>query len=361
MLWYWGTPVPPTASWSASPPGYRAAGKTTVTDGSAPTVMVTGAGGAALPGLIRHLRGRGHRVVAGDMDPEAIGLLLADAGHVLPAGASDAFGPAVSRICAREGVRVLIPLVDEELIAAKRLEHADLAVLTPRAEAVALFLDKGRLMGALASRGIAVPETWCLSDSPPSIKGPVVVKPRSGRGSRGVRTLASTAEIKSFRDGLAGKAEDWIVQRWIDGPEFTVSVVAWTDGSVQSVVPKRIIEKRGITWRAVSERQDDIDALGRAVQHRLRPDGPFNMQLRLDGSGGRPMLFEINPRYSTTLSLTLAAGVDEIGMLIDQAVGQRDPAPRNDWCPGVTLFRHLGDTFLDDRAVAMRREALHRG
>ena len=42
------------------------------------TVLVTGAGGAAVPGLIKHLHDTGHRVLAADMDRYAAGLFAAE-------------------------------------------------------------------------------------------------------------------------------------------------------------------------------------------------------------------------------------------------------------------------------------------
>ena len=106
-----------------------------------------------------------------------------------------------------------------------------------------------------------------------------------------------------------------------------MSVVVWRDGIVRAVVPKEIIDKRGITRLAVTRKNDAIDRLCRNIQERLRADGPFNVQLRLDANG-TPLPFEINPRFSTTVTLTQAAGVDELGSLVDMALG-RTVVPRS--------------------------------
>ena len=71
-----------------------------------PAVLLTGAGGAAIPGLITRLRKAGFFVVVVDMNPQAAGLVFADAGAVVPAGGSPNFLPACAKFavgmtCAR--------------------------------------------------------------------------------------------------------------------------------------------------------------------------------------------------------------------------------------------------------------------
>ena len=47
--------------------------------------------------------------------------------------------------------------------------------------------------------------------------------------------------------------ENIIVQPFIEGIEYTVSAIVTRDGTVHSIVPKRIIKKDGVTKLAVTE------------------------------------------------------------------------------------------------------------
>lgn len=313
------------------------------------TVFLTGAGGAAVPGLIKHLKSKyGYRVLAADMDRYAAGLYLADKGFVIPPGSSPEFLHVIRNICREEKVKVFVPLVDEELLKSLELENEGIAVLLPRYVFVENCLDKFQLMRTLKSAGILVPETYLANKDLSKISFPIIIKPRTGRGSRGVGVVYSQSELSSFFEKSFYKPEDMIVQDYIDGLEFTVSVTVWRDGIVQAVVPKEIIYKKGITRLAVTRRNAKIDTLCHRVQNSLGADGPFNVQLRLNKETLEPMIFEINPRYSTTVSLTIAAGVDEIGALIMQAVGLGESQVQNDWRDGVVLLRHTLDEFVDD-------------
>ena len=325
------------------------------------TVLFTGAGGAALPWMIAHLKGQGYRVLAADMDPRAAGLFLADRGFIIPAGLSADFLPAVRKICREENVRCFIPLVDEELINAISLENETLAVLTPRLGFITLCLDKYALMKALAEQGVGAPETVLASEYRGQGKGPFLVKPRRGRGSRGVHRFVSRKDLEQHLSLEKGSLQDILVQELVEGPEFTISVVAWRDGAVQAVVPKEILSKRGITRMAVTRRSEAIDRACRKVQDILHADGPFNVQLCLDARTGEPKIFEINPRFSTSVTLTVAAGIDEVGGLLRQAVEGRASHSFAAWKEGLVMVRQFSDAFYPEDQLTQNAPVDRRG
>jgi carbamoyl-phosphate synthase large subunit len=313
------------------------------------TVLMTAAGGAAISGIIEHLRSAcGYRVLVADMDRHASGLYLAEKGYVIPPGPSPKFLPVIRSICRQEGVNVFIPLVDEELVMALELETEGIAVLCPRRPFVESCLDKFVLMQQLNSAGISIPETNLASGDLKEVKFPAIVKPRKGRGSRGIGVVRSQSELAQFIKTSPLRPEELIIQTYIDGLEFTVSVTVWRNGVVHAVVPKEIICKKGITHQAVTRRNSRIDTLCRAVQNSLHADGPFNVQLRVDRTSGIPLIFEINPRFSTTVSLTIAAGVDEIGGLIRFATGKTETMSLGEWRDRVVLLRRTLDEFIDE-------------
>ena len=312
--------------------------------------MVTTAGSAPTPGTILHLQRAGFRVVATDVDPTAPGLYLADRGHLVPPGDSEAFLPRMRALCAEEGALAVIPLVDEELSRIPALERDGVVVLLPRPNFVSTCLDKYTLMRTLDEAGIGVPRTWSADEWPvgavDSAPGGFIVKPRNGRGSRGVVCIESAQDMARVIAESGYAADELLVQERITGPEYTVSVVVWRDGNVQAVVPKEVLLKQGVTRYAVTRRNDAVAKACRAVQNELGADGPFNVQLALD-ERGRPRIFEINPRFSSTAALTVAAGVDEIAGLLRQAT-LGAPRLHDRWREGVTMVRRWTDEFISE-------------
>ena len=312
------------------------------------TVLITGAGGAAVPSLIELLRKKKYRVISADMDPSAIGLYVADKGYVIPRGMSPDFLPVIRNICRKESVRAVVPLVDEELISSFELEQDGIAVLLPRPEFIAMCLDKFILMKQLKSVGIGVPETRLVTEGCTGIRFPVIVKPRRGRGSRGVGIVDSEESLNSFIKASPYATNELLIQEYIDGAEYTVSVVVWRDGEVQAVVPKEIISKRGITRIAVTRRNPKIESLCIRIQEQLKADGPFNVQLRFNASNGEPFIFEINPRFSTSISLTIASGIDELEGLLSQALYGRSSVKFGNWQQGIVMMRKTVDEFMSE-------------
>jgi carbamoyl-phosphate synthase large subunit len=323
------------------------------------TVLLTGAGGAALPALIDRLRGGGYRVVAVDADANAAGLYLADRGYRIPFANDPEFVAVLRRVCRAEEVRALVPLVDEELLASAQLaSELGIALIGPCPAFIGLSLDKYALMKRMAAAGLPTPNTRLLNAGLEGMQFPIILKPRVGRGSRGIKVLWNRGELDAYVESVQPDGQATLLQSYVQGVEYTVSVVAWRDGQVRAVVPKEVIDKRGITRIAITRRIDAIDLLCRAIQQRLRADGPFNVQLRLDPTDGTPLTFEINPRFSTTITLTQAAGVDELGSLVDMALGRETPSSAWEWKEGVTLIRRTVDSFITANAYRERRREI---
>jgi carbamoyl-phosphate synthase large subunit len=324
------------------------------------TVLLTGAGGVATPFLIHHLMSKGYRVLTADMDPHATGLFLADRGFVIPKADDRNFLSAIRRLCSEENVNVIIPLVDEELLPISDLEQTGLIILAPRKEFIELCLDKFRLAKTLETMNIPVPETRLACDGPGNLAFPCVVKPRTGRGSREVEILGSEKAYEDWLTSLKRSSDAYILQEYISGTEFTISVVVWRDGRIQAVLPKKIISKRGITHLAITEHNEKIEKYCTQIQEKLHADGPFNVQLRCEQNTGNPLLFEINPRYSTTTSLTIGAGIDEIHGLIVQAVKGYDAYTFGNWKEGLVLFRQNIDYFYDEKDFYMKSKNIRK-
>lgn len=285
-------------------------------------IFITGGGGAGTMAAAKFLKKSGkYKIILGDMDPLAVGFKFADLSYVLPAAISDDFLPFVSDIIKKHKVDVFIPLVDEEILKSYSLlkEFPNLLLLLPDQRFSSIALDKYELVRCLKENNIPHPETFLNSQiDKKSLNFPVIVKPRRGRGSRFVMEIKSLEQLNAYMTLYKFAHDEVVVQEKLKGKEYTVSVVVNKNGDVLAVVPKEIIKKIGITQAAVTRYNKSITDLGIEIQKKLHANGPFNMQLILK-EDGVPVIFEINPRYSTTIALTIAAGVDEIGMLIDNA------------------------------------------
>jgi carbamoyl-phosphate synthase large subunit len=311
------------------------------------TVLLTGAGGPAPFGMIRVLRNWGYRVISIDMHPHSPAFFLSDKSYVVPAGSSKEFLPKLQEICEIEKIDAVISIVDEELPNVIKLENLGIKVIQPEQDFTNLCLDKYKCMNKLREVGLAAPETWLASEIPEDAVFPLFIKPRTGRGSRGIGKVENRQELTEFLVKSSYTAENLLCQSYLPGTEYTVSVVVWRDGEVQAVVPKEIISKVGVTKMAITRKNEKIHQLCSDIQKKIKANGPFNVQLKLDCLGN-PIVFEINPRFSTSITLTMASGIDELGGLLSQALFGKESFKFNEWHDGVVMLRHTTDQFISE-------------
>ena len=311
------------------------------------TVLVTGVGGASGIGAVRALgETTTHDIVGVDMDPDAAGLYLADEGRPIPPANDDEWGPAMGRLIDEHGVDVVVPTVDEELAALDALPD-DVPVVAPRPEVVDVALDKYATYERLSEAGHAVPRTWLASeaDAIPESAYPLIRKPRRGRGSRGIEQVATPADLDRALGATARPADEVLLQEFVAGTEFTSSIVATADDRLLGIVPKEAIEKRGSTVKGVTRSQEAVRAACQDLFETLSPRGPMNVQQIVDDDG-RPHTIEINPRFSSTACLTVKAGINELDLLIRDALGETVSCS-TEYESGVYVLRYDNHVFVD--------------
>jgi len=280
-------------------------------------VLFTGGGGAGTEALW-DLLGDRHEVHFADADSRRIHPVVPRSNaHGIPFASQPNFVDFLEALCRELDIDLLVPGVDEELeqLAFRREEFGPTVILLPTAGFTETMLDKLDFADALGAAGVDVPRTQSFDDPEPWSTFPCIVKPRRGRGSRGVTVVDDANELAAMRSATADRGNEYVVQELVEGVEYSVQVVADREERLRAVFPARIITKRGITISAVGEQdQAVIDACGH-IHRSLPTSGCYNVQGILDGER-RFMPFEINPRVSTTLCLAVASGIDPLEIFI---------------------------------------------
>ena len=290
----------------------------------APRVLVTGAGGPSGISILRAMEGEPVEMLAADIDPYAAGLYLveADRRFLLPRGDDPHFAGDLLARCKREGIDVVVPTVDTELLPLARTRSEFDATLVLASEAtLAVCLDKWELAQRCAGR-VRVPWTVVVDGAfdPDAIELPAIVKPRSGSGSRGIRLVSKRLELDALeREGTL------LVQEHLPGPEHSLDVLARGDGHVAAVVPReRLKVDSGIAVTGRTLHDDALDAFAREVAAAIGLTTVANVQVKEDAEG-EPALLEVNPRFPGTMPLTIASGVDMPKLAIGEALGTPIP------------------------------------
>jgi carbamoyl-phosphate synthase large subunit len=264
----------------------------------------------------------GGSVIVTDVNPLSPAVYAADRAYRVPLATSPDYINEVLSIACAERTALVVPTIDDELAlfgaARARFAASGVRVAVSPAETSVICNDKFATCRTLTDRGIAAAASWLPGELPASPSFPLFVKPRGGRGGVGAFHVRDQRELDFFLDYVA----DPVVQEYLAGPEFTIDMLCDFSGRPLSIVPReRVVIRSGVIDRGRTVKDSALIALGLACAHALPFAGAVNIQCRV--VNGVPTVFEINPRFSGGIPLTIEAGADFPLMLVQLAAGWR--------------------------------------
>jgi carbamoyl-phosphate synthase large subunit len=275
----------------------------------------------------------------------------ADRAEQVPPCTSAEFVPAILDVCARFGVRLVVPTIDPELpVYAEHREAfraAGVTVAISGPETAAICEDKRRTHAWLVANDFPTVRQTTVKDFVAGNNGwqyPVVVKPRRGSASIGVAVVSDAADLAP-----ATRAGDYVVQSLAPGSEFTVDALVDRAGRCVSVVPRKRLEVRsGESSKGMTVRSDLLEAQAVRLSETLPGAyGPLTIQSFLDPDSGEAAVIEINARFGGGFPLAWHAGADHPRWLIEDLLGRTSGASRNGWREGLVMLRYDEAVFID--------------
>jgi carbamoyl-phosphate synthase large subunit len=323
-----------------------------------PRVLVTGTGGPSGISVMNAIAAEALDVFSADVDPYAAGLYLVDEDRrlIIPRGDADSYAGFVIEVCERFEIAVLIPTVDSELIPLAEARAAFAAIGTElvlaSVKTLRMCLDKWALHRRCEG-AVRVPHSLLVdADFDPSLPElPVIVKPRVGSGSRGIRLVEDRDELERLeRDGTL------LVQENLPGPEYSLDTLARSDGKVIAVVPReRLKVDSGIAVTGRTVHDEALQEIGRQVAERIGLTSVANVQVK-GAEDGEPALLEVNPRFPGTMPLTVASGVNMPKLCVDDALGSPLPEQMLTF-KDLAMVRCFEERFFDfEKIAAMQAE-----
>ena len=286
-------------------------------------ILFTGGGGAGNEAIFSLWRDK-YNLYFADTDVGGISPTIPlEHQYSIPMAHDPSFVEAVATICTEANIDVLVPGVDEELSKMKDVQALikNIGILMPNSKFVSSTVDKLVTSSALDKVGIDSPKTAALqSENIAALDYPCIAKPRFGRGSRGLRIISSQQEAICFAELCSISGEDYVIQEYLDGSEFTVLLAANARSQLRCVVPVRVFIKRGVTIYGEVVEDDEVTDYCRKIHEGLSGSACYNVQL-IKTTSGRIAAFEVNPRVSTTFCLGVAAGVDPIDIFTSETDG----------------------------------------
>jgi carbamoyl-phosphate synthase large subunit len=293
-------------------------------------------------------------VIVCDVNPHSPAVQVAHRAYEAPLSDDPSYLDEIFQICQAHDIGLIVPTIDDELplFAAHRarFETAGVRVAVSPLETTRACNDKLATCQRLRAAGVAAAATWLPPRLPKSAPLPLFIKPRGGRG--GVQAhRANTPEELSF---FANYVTDPVVQEFLDGPEFTLDLLCDFRGRPLSVVPReRVVIRAGVIDRGRTVNDAALIELALQCAGVFDFFGAVNIQCRV--AGGRPVVFEINARFSGGIPLTIAAGADFPAMLVDLALGRRVAPAIGRFRAGLWMSSYETSLFFDERDAALEK------
>ena len=211
-------------------------------------------------------------------------------------------------ICKRDKIDLLIPTIDTDLLVLaknkSRFEEAGTRVMISEPDKISICRDKNKTFQFFVDCGLKAPmpvNDWL------EYRGafPAFIKPKDGSSSIDAFKVNNKDDLRLY----ATQVQDYIVQPFIEGKEYTIDVFCDWEGNPISVVPRERIQVRAgevlktkITMDQVMI--DEVNALCKA----FNPCGALTVQLIRDHETGEDYFIEINPRFGGGAPLSMKAG-----------------------------------------------------
>ena len=291
-------------------------------------ILFLGAGGPAAIGAIKSLSDcdsqRKHKIVSVDCDELSVGFHLSDKSYVIPKINEEHYYDEITKVIKKEEIDLILPTSDDvEPISLMRDIYY---------KGVNLFMSDYHTISTCHNKFLFYKK--CSKDFPlPHTTDkfvPIFSKPKTGKGSRGIRL------IDEHKD-------NYLYQEYLPGTEYTIDVLSDMDSNVLSVIPRvRLQTKAGISTKGRIIRNKNIEDMCRNISKFLQLKGPVCMQMKEDELGS-PKFIEINPRFGGGTYFTTLAGVNFVKIILELIDGKevKVPEPKE-----ITVLRHFDEVVI---------------
>jgi carbamoyl-phosphate synthase large subunit len=258
-------------------------------------------------------------VIGCDIHDKHPGKFLVDKFFIVPPCTSENYFKSIEAIINEEKIQLIIPTSEKELRFFNDInlytELFNVPLIMANPKALQVGLDKLLTARFLEENNLLFPKTDIINKLNEAVF-PTILKDRAGSGSRQIIKIESEDDFSFYQR----KYPEYLCQEYLSNNalEYTCGLYRGNEGQIRSIIFKRTLSG-GFSNYGEVERNDAIDNLLFKIAERLDLKGSINVQLRLTERG--PVVFEINPRFSSTVLFRHLLGFKDLLWSIEEAVG----------------------------------------
>ena len=252
---------------------------------------------------------------------------------------ADLFSDLQNKI-SKNNISMVLPFVDPAIEVAEQLKERNKKLYVPICgkDICHIMFDKVLSERWFIEKGIPVPPSYTDFAN---LNFPVIIKPRRGSASKGIRVIEDTEEFDKLED-----KDNYVIQQYIaDREEYTVDCYVTTKGKVISIVPRiRLQVAGGEVVNSETRRDEELIKISEKVLRSGDFRGPVTIQYLRDKQTRVTYIMEINPRLGGGVITSIEAGADISEFILRDYKGE-DLLPCNEWKDGTLMTRYFKEVM----------------
>ncbi|MGF7079859.1 ATP-grasp domain-containing protein [Mucilaginibacter sp. UYCu711] len=288
-------------------------------------ILVTGCGGDIGQSIGKILKSNllFKNVVGADMNLDHAGIFIFDTCIQLPVCRSTIYLEKLKEAVEKFEIDIILPISEPELrfFAEKRIEKEIFGkvLITANIHAMNIGFDKLSTVNFLKESELPYPQTTIVAKlNEPQL--PLILKSRNGSGSKSIFVVEDAEAFNFYK----GRYPEFIAQELVGSidEEYTCGLFRDRNNSVRQLIYRRKLTG-GFSGFGTVVQNNDIEKVLYKIADKINLKGSINVQLRLTNKG--PCVFEINPRFSSTVMFRHIMGFQDLIWSILDRLDQNIP------------------------------------
>ena len=269
-------------------------------------------------------------IIGADIASDAPALYFCDEAQIVCRIKDKNYIPQLLAFCESNEVDCVIPTIDTDLLLLsenkKLFEKIGTKVLISTVDKIQLCRDKNYTADYFVSLGLKSPlpvnsvEKFEQIMERGEVSFPAFIKPKDGSSSINAYRVDNIDDLKLCAD----KIDDYIIQPYISGREYTIDIFCDYEGNPVYITPRERLAVRSGEVLKTRITQDDtmISEMLKLVAD-YKPCGQITVQLIREEKTGDNYYIEINPRFGGGAPLSIKAGANSAKAVLKMLNGDK--------------------------------------
>ncbi len=281
--------------------------------------LVTGAGGDIGFSILKILSSYlpFENLFCSDISKKNYAAIKYDNYFILPKANETDYIGALTKLVEKYNITFIIPTSEAELrfFSDKKIRNiGESQIIMATDNVMEIGFSKYKTAQFLMDSGMSYP--WTHEPGVKPLEYPCILKSDTGCGSKQIYVVNDEEEYNFYFK----RNPDFIAQEYLEGEEYTCGLYRTKNNEVFSIVFEREL-MGGITKYGELVIQHEIASFLEELALKLNFHGSINVQLRLTKKG--PVVFEVNPRFSSTAIFRDKLGFQDVRWSIDETRNKR--------------------------------------